>query len=161
MRNQPDTMNTLSLIHEFLDQRRFAFVGVSRNPKSFSRTLFREFIRQGYDTIPVNPFAADIDGRRCAPSVHRISPPVTSALIITSRQTFKPLLRECCQAGITLAWMYGISGPKDLPSGVLHIGEEFGVRMIAGYCPYMFIRNASWFHRIHTSVWKLVGLYPH
>ena len=33
---------TMADVREFLNQRRIAFVGVSRDPKNFSRMLFRE-----------------------------------------------------------------------------------------------------------------------
>jgi predicted CoA-binding protein len=153
-------MNTQSLIREFLQQRRFAFIGVSRDPKSFSRTLFREFLHQGFDPIPVNPFANEIEGKRCVAAVHLIDPPVAAAFIITSPETIKSRMRECSKTGVTLAWIYGIKGPGEIPHEALHIGEQYGIGMIAGYCPYMFFQNTAWFHRLHTSVWKLVGLYP-
>ena len=53
-------MTTHNLIKEFLAQKRFAMVGVSRSPKDFSRTLFSEFIKRGNDVVPVNPHATDI-----------------------------------------------------------------------------------------------------
>jgi len=36
-------MVSLDRIQDFLAQKRFAFAGVSRQPKDFSRALFREF----------------------------------------------------------------------------------------------------------------------
>ncbi len=153
-------MNSLSLIHEFLALPRFAFVGVSRNPAAFSRLLFRDFRNRSYDVLPVNPYARDIDGVLCHASVNEISPPPTAVLIMTSRNSSKALVRECCQAGATLVWVYGISGSKDIAPEVLRIGEEYGARIIPGYCPYMFFHGSSWFHRLHTSAWKLIGLYP-
>ncbi len=153
-------MNSLSLIHEFLALPRFAFVGVSRNPRAFSRLLFQDFKKRGYDALPVNPFARDIDGALCYPSVGKIAPPATAALIMSSRNSSKILMRECCQAGATLVWIYGISGPKDVVPEVLRIGEEYGAGIIPGFCPYMFFQDSSWFHRLHTSAWKFVGLYP-
>ena len=49
-------MTTLAVrANEFLAQRRIALVGVSRDPRDLSRTLFRELRRRGYDVVPVNP----------------------------------------------------------------------------------------------------------
>ena len=56
-------MTERQLIDDFLAQKRIAVVGVSRNPRDFTRTMFNEFIRRGYDAVPVNPNAAEIDGR--------------------------------------------------------------------------------------------------
>jgi predicted CoA-binding protein len=153
-------MNSLSLIHEFLALPEFAFVGVSRNPAAFSRLLYRDFRNRDYRVLPVNPYARDIDGTRCYASVSEITPPPTAVLIMASRNASKALVRQCCQAGATLVWVYGISGSKDVAPEVLRIGEEYGARIIPGYCPYMFFRDSPWFHRLHTTAWKLIGLYP-
>ena len=57
------------LIADFLAQRRFAMVGVSRNPGDFSRMLFREFLKRGYEVVPVHPDCQAMDGHPCAPSI--------------------------------------------------------------------------------------------
>jgi predicted CoA-binding protein len=44
-----------SSIDAFLASKRIAFIGLSHNPKDFSRHLFREFVEHGYDVVPVNP----------------------------------------------------------------------------------------------------------
>ena len=38
---------TIEDVEDFLNQKRIAFVGVSRDPKDFSRSLFRDLQRQG------------------------------------------------------------------------------------------------------------------
>ena len=48
---------TLDDVRDFLAQRRIAFVGLSRDPKHFSRVVFREMSQRGYDVVPVNPAA--------------------------------------------------------------------------------------------------------
>lgn len=55
--------NSMNDIHDFLVLRRIALVGVSRDPKDFSRVLFREMCDKGYDMVPVNP--ALTDGGKC------------------------------------------------------------------------------------------------
>jgi predicted CoA-binding protein len=58
-------MTVMERIQDFLGQKRFAIVGVSQSPKDFSRTLFREFRDRGYEPVPVNPAASEIEGRPC------------------------------------------------------------------------------------------------
>jgi len=74
-------MSRLQDVQDCLSRKRLAFVGVSRSEKDFTRTLFREFVRRGYDPIPVHPEAAEIQGRRCYARVQHIDPPVEWALI--------------------------------------------------------------------------------
>ena len=59
----------LERIQEFLGQKRLAIVGVSRKKQDFSRVLFREFQKRGYDVVAVNPSAQEIDGLPCFASV--------------------------------------------------------------------------------------------
>jgi predicted CoA-binding protein len=50
-------------ITKFLECKRVAFVGVSRDPHHFSRSLWREFLAKGYDPVPVDPQATEIEGQ--------------------------------------------------------------------------------------------------
>ena len=56
-------MTTIHDVEDFLALDRIAMVGVSRNPKDFSRLLFREMCDRGYDMVPINLVAEEIDGR--------------------------------------------------------------------------------------------------
>ena len=153
-------MTTQSLIHEFFAQNRFAFVGASRKNGDFSRTLLREFLKRNYDAVPVNPHTTEIEGRQCFPSVNEIKPVVSAALLLNPKYATGAIVRECAEAGITLLWVYGISGPKDLPAGVQADCERYGIKLVPGYCPFMFMDHASWYHRWHGKFMKFMGDYP-
>jgi predicted CoA-binding protein len=66
---------SLEDITKFLECKRVAFVGVSRDPQHLSRALFREFLGRGYDPVPVNPQATEIEGRNCFARLSDIAPP--------------------------------------------------------------------------------------
>src|SRR5512141_2413559 len=91
---------TLSQIETFFAERRFAAIGVSRNPKDFTRMLVREFLSRGYDVVPVNPAANEIEGRPCFATVTEILPPVSAALLLTSADASRAVVRECAAAGV-------------------------------------------------------------
>ncbi len=136
-------------VTEFLAQRRLAVVGVSRNPKDFTRGLFQELIRCGYDAVPVNPQAAEIDGRPCSRRVQDIAPPVDGALLLTRPDVTAAVVRDCAEAGISRVWMHQGAGIGAVsPDGVAFCRAR-GMRVVAGYCPYMFLPRAAWFHRLH------------
>ena len=153
-------MTTLSLVREFLSQKRFAMIGVSRNPKDFSRTLFGDLLKHGFDVLPVNPHADDIDGKKPFASIRDVSPPVTSALLMIPPLFMQQVLQDCSEAGVTLVWIYGVMGSKSVDSRTLKFCEDRGMRVIAGHCPYMFLPDAAMFHRLHGWAWKMVGIYP-
>jgi predicted CoA-binding protein len=148
------------LINEFLKVKRFAMVGVSHDEKEFSRKLYREFCRRGYDVVLVNPFVKHIDGKPSVPRVQDIRPPVTSALLMTSHATTLQVLRDCADAGITLVWIYGISGVKNVSRSALKVCDETGIKVVSGYCPFMFFHGTAFFHRLHGFALKLTRSYP-
>ena len=153
-------MTSRNLIKEFLIQKRFAMVGVSHDPKDFSRKLFDEFCRRGYDVVPVNPFIKHIDGKPCFARVQDIRPPLTSGLLMTSRSVTEQVLRDCVEAGFTLVWIYGISGVRSISPSALKICDENGIKVVAGYCPYMFFHGTAFFHGLHGLALKVFGSYP-
>ena len=75
---------SLDVIQDFLAQPRIAMVGVSRDPRHFSRMLFDAFCRRGYDMVPVHPEAVAFDSKRCFARVQDITPPVENVLLMTT-----------------------------------------------------------------------------
>ena len=71
-------MTALKDIDDFLGLKRLLVVGVSRNPKDFTRTLFRELRERGYDAIPIHPEASEMDGVRCFAHVAEVAPPAVA-----------------------------------------------------------------------------------
>lgn len=153
-------MTPQDLIQEFLRQKRFAFVGISRNDRDFSRILFRAFLAAGYDIAPVNPGTFEIAGRKCFGSILDVTPPVTSALLMLPRHSLTRVIVKCAEAGVTLIWIYGVMGPRDVLPEVLAISAEHGIRAIPGYCPLMFLRGTGILHRVHGALMRLAGSYP-
>ena len=149
------------LIDKFLNCRRIAVVGVSRNPNDFSRKIWEQFRTRGYDAIPVHFEQTAIDGVRCFSNVHAISPAPECALILVSKERTLPVLEDCSAAGVRSVWIYGIRGEKDVSSDALRWCKENGFEVIAGHCPFMFLPDMALFHRFHGAVWKMLGYYPH
>jgi predicted CoA-binding protein len=153
-------MVSVDLIQDFLAQRRFAFVGVSRQPKDFSRALFREFRARGYDAVPVHPGVDAVDGVPCVPRLRAIDPPVDTALLMTSPDVTEELVRQCAQAGIKRVWLYRAAGPGAGSPGAVRFCEENGIAVIPGECPFMFFPGTGFVHRFHGFVKKITGAYP-
>src|SRR5437763_12800487 len=93
-------------ISDFLSQRRLAVVGVSHQSKDFSRMLFREFRKRGYDVTAVNPSAREIEGQQCYARVQDVEQPVDAALLMTSPAVTDEVVKDCAAAGIRRVWMY-------------------------------------------------------
>jgi predicted CoA-binding protein len=153
-------MMTLDRIQDFLAQKRFAFVGISRQPKDFSRALFREFRARGYDPVPVHPGVDAIDGVPCFARLREIDPPVDGVLFMTSPDITETLVRECPQAGIKRVWFYRAGGKGAGTGGAVRFCEDNGIAVVPGECPFMFFPETGWVHRFHGFVRKIAGAYP-
>jgi predicted CoA-binding protein len=148
-------------ITKFLESKRVAIVGVSRNPQHFSRMLLREFLAKGYDPVPVNPQATEIDGRRCFAHLSDITPPVEAALLMTGTpDATDQAVSECNEADIRKIWMYKSITGSDKHDRAVEFCRLRGYAVVEGYCPFMFLPHAGLFHRIHGLLLKIGGSYP-
>lgn len=151
---------TLEDVHEFLGQRRIALVGLSRDPKDFSRLLFREMCQRGYDMVPVNPAAGDLEGRRCFARVQEIEPPPEGALIMTAPRETERVVRDCAEAGVRRIWIHRGGGQGAVSKAAAEFCGQQGMHVVEGYCPFMFLPATPFFHRLHGFLWKVMGRYP-
>ena len=153
-------MASLDRIQDFLAQKRFAFVGVSRQPKDFSRALFREFRERGYDPIPVHLATTEIDGVPCFRTLQAIDPPVDSVLLMTPPAITELLLQDCAEAGIKRVWMYRAGGAGAVSAQAVKYCEDRGIAVIPGECPFMFFGGGVSVHWFHAVFLKITGKYP-
>ncbi|HEX3746043.1 MAG TPA: CoA-binding protein [Bryobacteraceae bacterium] len=153
-------MATLTQIQSFLGRKRLAVIGVSRNPRDFTRALFHELQRREYEVVPVNLIATEIDGVVCHARVTDIDPPVDAALLLTSPAVTERVVRECHEAGIRDIWMYRAAGTGAVSPRAVEFCEAHGMSVVAGECPFMFLPETPWFHRVHGFCRKLAGNYP-
>jgi uncharacterized protein len=146
-------------IEDFLTQKRIAMVGVSRDPKDFSRSLFREMRKRGYDMVPVNLFAEDIEGEECFQSLYSVSPAVDGVLLMTPFWEAERVVQQCAQVGITRIWMYRVGKKGASSQKAIGYCKRHGIRVVEG-CPLMFMRGTSFPHRAHGFLLKMIGQYP-
>jgi predicted CoA-binding protein len=147
-------------IDDFLAAKRVAIIGVSRNAKDFTRILFREFRRRGYDAIPVNPGVADVEGVRCYANVQDIEPRVDRAVLLTPAAKSERVARECDAAGVRRLWLYRATGAGAVSPGALKLCQDRCIPVVAGECPFMFFPGTQWPHRLHGCCRKIFGTYP-
>jgi predicted CoA-binding protein len=116
-------------IADFLGRKRIAVVGVSTDPSSFSRGLFREFMQRGYDVIPVNPKAKNIEGRQSYGSVCAIHPHPDAVLIMTPASRTDEVVRDCAESGVDSVWMYRAGGKGAVSPAAVEFCRENGIHV--------------------------------
>lgn len=153
-------MSSLERIREFLGQKRLAIVGVSQQPGDFSRALYREFRNRGYEVVPVNPAATEIEGELCFANIRDVQPPVSSVLVMTPPAATETVVRDCAGAGVARVWMFRGGGQGAVNPEAVRFCEANGIAVIPGECPFMFLPRASLIHRFHGFIRKISGSYP-
>ena len=150
----------LGAVEGFLAQKRIAFIGLSRQKQDIGNALVKEFERQGYEVLPVNPNTSEIMGKKCFARVQDIVPAPEAALLLTSQAITDSVLRECEQAHIKRIWLFrgGIGGAVT-QTGVAFC-REHAMEVVPGACPLMFLEPVKGIHRFHRFCSKLLGSYP-
>jgi len=151
---------SMETIEDFLAQKRIAMAGISRDPANFSVKLFEELCRRGYDVVPVNPNAAEVQGRRCFARVQDIEPPVDAALLMTSPEATETVVNDCAEAGVRRVWMYRAGGKGAVSPKAVEACRGRGMQVVPGQCPFMFLPETAGFHRFHGFIRKITGRYP-
>jgi predicted CoA-binding protein len=137
------------LANAFLTERRLAVVGVSRDPKDFSRGVFRALRGHGYDVVPVNPAGGEIEGQPCAARLQDISPPVAGALVMTRADVSEQVVRDCAEAGVPRVWLHRGIGPGAVSRAAVDFCRLHGIAVVEGECPFMFLAASGLVHRVH------------
>ena len=153
-------MTTSGPISTFLGLRRIAFVGLSRDPRDFSRSLFRDWAARGYELIPVHPVLDQAEGRPCYRRVQDIPGGVDGAFVMTPPAAAEQVVRDCAEAGVSRVWLHRGAGQGAVSEAALALGRERGLEVVAGACPYMFLPGAGALHRFHGFVLRLLGKQP-
>lgn len=140
-------MPSRSVVREFLNQRRIAVVGVSRNKDDFSRLMYKQFQASGYQVYAVNPAAESTDSMHYYRSVRDLPEPVDGALVMVPAAQSAAVVQDCQAAGIRRVWLYRAAGEGSVSPEAVALARSAGMALVDGACPFMFI--GSFPHKIH------------
>ncbi|OFY59718.1 MAG: hypothetical protein A2Y87_12445 [Bacteroidetes bacterium RBG_13_46_8] len=143
-------------IEKFLEPKKLAVAGVSRDPKKFGHQVFEELRKRGYEVYPVNPKTPEIAGEKCYSSVSELPAGIDRLLILTPKQQTDAVLREAAKKGITRVWVQQLSETKD----TLKIAEENHLDLISRKCIFMFVDPVTSIHKFHRTLLKWFGRLP-
>jgi predicted CoA-binding protein len=141
---------------EFLTHKRVAVTGVSRQPGSHgSNVVYQRLKERGYDVVPVNPNAEEIDGDRCYPDLHAIPGGVEAVVIGTRPERALGTVEECEDLGIKDVWMHRSFGGGSVSDDATRYGREHGMTVIDGGCPLMFEPVSDPGHKVIRAVCRM------
>ena len=145
---------------EFLAQRRIAVAGVSRDGRQAANAIYRRLRDTGYEVVPVNPNAEEVEGDACYPSVTALSPPPDGVLIATTPAAAVRVARECVAAGVPRVWMHRSFGAGSVSDAATAVCRDAGIAVLDGGCPMMFLEPVDPAHRCFRWILGALGKLP-
>jgi uncharacterized protein len=138
-------------IDDFLAQTHLAFVGVSRDPKNFANTVYRQLRDGGRVLYPVNGNATSttLEGDRCYGSVADVPDPVDGVVVMVKAAVAQRVVRDAIRRGIPRVWLHRGVGPGSVSAEAVELCRQAGVSVIDGACPLMFEEPVRSLHRVH------------
>ena len=113
--------------------RTIAVVGASPRPHRPSHGVMRYLQRQGYRTIPVNPFAAGatILGERCYASLGEIAEPIDMVDVFRRSEAAGEAVDAAIQIGARAVWLQlGV-----IDAAAASRAEAHGLNVVMDRCP--------------------------
>ena len=147
---------TLSSIHPFAKDKNIAFVGLSRNEKHFSQTLYKGMIENGYKIYPVNPNYESNDGNSIYKKINDVPENINNAILMTPKSETRKVVDECIAKGIKNIWIQQGAQTKEIKN------EKFpkDVNVVTNECFFMYMDPVKGPHAFHRFLKKLFGNYP-
>ena len=142
-------------IEEFVGSKRFAVVGVSRNPRKFGNTIYRELKNRGYVVYGVNPSLSEIDGDKCYPDLSVLKGRVDAAVVCIAPNRVESTLRDAAEAEVRHVWLQ--QGAES--ANAVKMGQSLGITIVAGRCILMYTEPVRSFHAFHRFFVRVAGRY--
>ena len=144
------------------ESRTIAVVGASRDPGKVAHSVPRQILRHGWRVIPVNPYATEIWGQPCYPTLADIPEPVDLVNVFRPSADTPEVAKQAVAIGAKALWLQQGIGRLGRP-GAVRAGPPNGVltgassgrrsRDYPGHpsCQRAGARGRAHAHRDHTA----------
>jgi hypothetical protein len=140
-------------IQEFINCKKIAIVGYSRNTRKFGNAAYNELKKRGYEVFPVHPVEKEISGVNCYPNLSALQGKIDSVFISIKPVNVIPVLKEIKALGIKNVWLQKGAESKE----VLEEATRLGLNTVAKKCILMYAPPVDSMHRWHRTFTKLFG----
>jgi uncharacterized protein len=134
-------------VTRFLEGRRLAVAGVSRQGNQAANAVFRKLRAAGYEVFPVNPKADQVEGVPCFPDLASVPGPLDGVVVATPPDAALALVGQCADRGIGRVWFHRSFGQGSVSQEAVEACRARNIECIAGGCPLMFCPPVDVFHR--------------
>ena len=99
---------------EFVESKTYAIAGVSRDKKKFGNYVFRNLKEKGYEILPINPNAAEINGVVCYADVSALPDNISHLIVLTKKNQTLQVVEAAVKKGIKNIWVQQSSETKEV-----------------------------------------------
>ena len=147
-------------VENFLGSGRLVVAGVSRSGNQPANSIFRRLVANGYDVVPVNPGAEQVEGVRCWADVRDVPGELGGVVVVTHPSKSASVVRACAERGVGHVWFHRSVGQGSVSEEALAECERAGIACIAGGCPLMFCEPVDVFHKCMRWWYQRTGRAP-
>lgn len=134
-------------VSAFLSGKRIAVAGVSRQPSQVANAIFRRLRDSGFEAIPVNPNATELEGTVCYPDIASIPGTIDGVMVATHPDTSRDVVRQAADRGVRQIWFHRSFGDGSVSKEALDECATRGIEPIVGGCPLMYCQPVDIGHR--------------
>ncbi|MDE1940261.1 MAG: CoA-binding protein [Alphaproteobacteria bacterium] len=149
-----------SNVAAFLAGKRFAVAGVSRDSKQPANAIYRKLREAGFEVLPVNPKAAEVEGVRCYSDIVSIPGALDGVVIATHPDAARDVVRQCGDKGVRHVWFHRSFGDGSVSREAIKECKARGISCIVGGCPLMYCEPVDAGHRCIRAWLRLLGRVP-
>jgi predicted CoA-binding protein len=144
-----------SKIKTFIENKKVAVVGASRQGNKFGNAAGKELQARGYEVFYIHPEAKEINGDPTYPNLDSVKEKADTAWVCVPPKSGEAVLRQAAEAGIKKVWLQmGADSPE-----LIDLGAELNLDLVAGKCILMYAEPVRSFHKFHQVIWKMIGKY--
>lgn len=147
-------------VAQFLEARRIAVAGVSRDSKQPANAILRRLRETGHEVLPINPKATELEGERCYASLSDVPGEIDALMVATHPDVAASVVREAADRGIRKIWFHRSVGDGSVSADAVEECGKRGIEPIVGGCPMMYAGNVDVVHRCFRWWFSRKGLAP-
>jgi predicted CoA-binding protein len=138
---------TPAAVEEFLKAQRIAVTGVARDGRLPANAIYRRLKACGYDVVPVNPRASEVEGTACYPDLRSVPGEIEAVMVASPPASGPGIARQALERGVRRVWFHRSFGEGSVSQDALRACRDGGVEPVVGGCPLMFCGKVDVFHR--------------
>lgn len=138
---------------EFVESKTYAIAGVSRDKKKFGNYVFRTLKEKGYQVLPLNPNAVEIDGTKCYADISDLPADISHLIILTPKEQTLQVAEAAVNKGIKNIWVQQNSETKE----VMDYAKDKDNNFIFKKCIMMYAQPKGMhkFHRFINDLFRM------